>query len=163
MPDLIDRRPDHQERGFADWVKELTQEDSESEDKEATYAIRDNQEKSCCHDVTSPSVAGKFLTEATSVRQNQYTAWQTRLDLYSQRLNERGQMLNLKKRANTVPDDEDRHVLGDFLYAWHISASHRTEDLIFRDRVASEANLACCRFTDSMKRDGRPPSPLPPP
>lgn len=106
-----------------------------------------------CQDVTSPAVAGKYLVEAISVRQSQYTACQTRLDLYSKRLNERGHMLELKERANNTADDENRDVLADWLYTWHISTSHRTEDLIFRDRVVPEVILACCIFIDSMKRD----------
>lgn len=149
MPDLTDKNPVFQGRTFADWVNELIQEDIQSGEKEAAYAITDSQEKKCCHDVTSTSVAGNYLAQATSVRQSQYTAWQTRLGLYSNRLNERSHMLDLKKRAKTG-------VLGDFLTAWQTSASHRTEDLIIRDRVAPEANLACCRFIDSMKTNGRP-------
>lgn len=164
LPDLTDPRPlQDGEPNFAQWAIELTQEDNRSKEKEAAYAITSNQEKNCCHDVTTPVVAGKHLAEAISVRQRQYTAWQTRLDLYFKRLNERSQVLELKKRANNTPDNENRDVLGDWLYAWHISASHRSEDLIHRDHVAPEVNLACCRFIDSMERDENsiPPLPLP--
>lgn len=165
LPDLTDSRPlQNEERNFAQWAIGLTQEDNRSKEKEAAYAIISNQEKKCCHEVTTPAVAGKHLAEAISVRQGQYTAWQSRLDLYSKRLNERRQVLKLKKRANNTPDNENRDILGEWLYAWHISASHRSEDLIYRDHVAPEVYLACCRFIDSMERDEEsipPPLPLP--
>lgn len=165
LPDLTDPRPlQNEERNFAQWAIELTQEDNRSKQKEAAYAITSNEEKQCCHDVTTAAVAGKHLVEAISVRQSQYTAWQKRLDLYSKRLNERSHMLELKKRANNTPDNENRDVLGDWLYAWHISASHRSEDLVYRDQVAPGVNLACCRFIDSMERDEKKPiPPLPSP
>lgn len=164
LPDLTDPRPlQNDGRSFAHWAIELTEEDNRSKEREAAYAIVSNQEKKCCHDVTTPAVAGKHLVDAISVRQSQYSAWQTRLDLYSQRLEERRRMLELKKRANNTPDNEDRDILGDWLYAWHISASHRSEDLIYRDRVAPEVNLACCTFIESMERENKATAPLPSP
>lgn len=165
LPDLTDPRPvQKDEQSFALWAIQLTQEDNRSKEKEAAYAIVSNQEKKCCHDVTTPAVAGAGnLLDAISVRQSQYTAWQTRLDLYSKRLDERSHMLELKKRANNTPDDVNRDVLGDWLYAWYKSASHRSEDLIYRDQVAPEVNLACCRFIESMEQEKKTPAPLPSP
>ena len=57
--------------------------------KEAAYAITSNQKKQCCHDVRSPAVTVKYVVGAILVRQSQYAAWLTRLDLYFKRLNER--------------------------------------------------------------------------
>lgn len=166
LPNLTDPRPlQNDERNFAHWAIELTQDDNRSKEKEAAYARVTNKDKQCCHDVTTPAVAGtgKHLVDAISVRQSQYMAWQTRLDLYAKRLDERRHMLELKKRANNRPDDDDDNwdVLGDWMYAWHISASHRSEDLIYWDQVAPEVNLACCKFFESMERDKKATAPLP--
>lgn len=165
LPNLTDPRPlQNDERNFAHWAIELTQEDNRSKEKEAAYAIVTNKDKQCCHDVTNPAVAGtgKHLVDAISVRQSQYMAWQTRLDLYAKRLDERRHMLELKKRANNRPDDDDNwDVLGDWMYAWHISASHRSEDLIYWDQGAPEVNLSCCKFIESMERDKKATAPLP--